>query len=306
MKLILRPTSGPDDWKQFLAEPEKQWKEGYSAHSLAHCWELANGLPESVRAVFQTSLKYRHIEPLLAIPEVRVDLPGGARPSQTDLWLLARVPDGLVSVAVEGKVSETFGPTVAEWQTAASAGKTERLEFLLEVLHLEGPIPPELRYQLLHRTASAILLARRFHARYAVMMVHSFSRTDVGLEDYQAFLRALGTSAQAGQVVDITSHSDPTLSLAWVAERGAYVAGMHAEADPVGEDAGKKEGDHMDALACKTMLKFWSERVRDHGDIVLGAVDTLERFQPEGGFEALKSCLIEEVARRIRQHTTQG
>ena len=81
---------------------------------------------------------------------------------------------------------------------------------------------------------------------------------------------------------------------------------MHAEADPVGEDAGKREGDRMDALLCETMLKFWSERVRDHGDVVLGAVETMERFQPEGGFETLKSCLIEEAARRIRQRTTQG
>ena len=31
MSKILTPSSGPDDWQQFLADPQKQWKRGYSA-----------------------------------------------------------------------------------------------------------------------------------------------------------------------------------------------------------------------------------------------------------------------------------
>ena len=220
-KLILRPTDGPDDWKQFLAEPDKHWKPGYSAHCLAHCWEGANGLPGAVRDAFRTADRFRDLEPLLAIPEVQVDLPGGARSSQTDLWLLARVPDGLVSVAVEGKVAESFGPYLEEWQVAASAGKAERLAFLLDVLHLKDP-GARLRYQLLHRTASAILLARRFHARHAVTMVHSFSDSAIGFADYQAFATALGAAAVAGRVVEVPGHSNPTLSLGWVQDRKPY------------------------------------------------------------------------------------
>lgn len=218
MKLILRPTAGPDDWKQLLAEPNKHWKPGYSAHSLAHCWEDASGLPEKVHAVFNMSSRFRDLEPLLAIPEVKVDLPGGSRPSQTDLWLLARAQDGLVSVAVEGKVAESFGPTLGQWQAEASSGKAERLQFLLDLLHLKGPVPPELRYQLLHRTASAILLARRFHAQHAVMIVHSFSAVGFGLEEYLAFLKVFGVSGNVGQMIEIAGHSGPTLSLAWVAD----------------------------------------------------------------------------------------
>jgi hypothetical protein len=34
MAKILIPASSPEDWKKFLAEPEKQWKSGYSARSL--------------------------------------------------------------------------------------------------------------------------------------------------------------------------------------------------------------------------------------------------------------------------------
>jgi len=35
------PSKGLGFWKAFLAEPEKQWKTGYSARALAYCWEEA-------------------------------------------------------------------------------------------------------------------------------------------------------------------------------------------------------------------------------------------------------------------------
>jgi len=219
MKVIVRPTKGPEDWKQFLAEPDKQWKPGYSAHALAHCWEQAEGFPEGVRSVFETSPRYRDFEPLLGIPELKVDLPGGSRPSQTDLWLLGRVRDGLVSVAVEGKAAETFGPTLDEWRRDASVGKEARLDFLLGQLQLGSPLPSGLRYQLLHRTVSAILMARRFHARHAVMLVHSFSEARLWFEDFREFLKVFGVSGEAGRILEIPGHEAPTLSLAWVADR---------------------------------------------------------------------------------------
>ncbi len=223
MKPFLRPTTGPDDWEPLLARPGKQWKPGYSAHSLAHCWESAGGLPARVRETFQRSNRFRGFRLLLAVPEVRVDLPGGRRPSQSDLWLLGSVADGLVSVAVEGKVAESFGPTLGEWQVAASAGKAERLSYLLETLHMRSPAPPEIRYQLLHRTVSAIVLAQRFHAPHAVMLVHSFSAVGDGFDDYCAFAAALGQSGSSEGVIEIRAHRQPTLSLAWVRDEIAGV-----------------------------------------------------------------------------------
>jgi uncharacterized protein DUF6946 len=215
-KLILRPTGGPDDWKEFLAEP-KHWKVGYSAHCLACSWEGSDGIPDAVRAVFAVSDRFHALEPLLAIPEVKVDLPGGTRPSQTDLWLLARVADGLVSVAVEGKVEESFGPSVDEWQDNAASGKAQRLAFLLNLLRLKSAAT--LRYQLLHRTASAILLARRFHATHAIMIVHSFSDSDAGFADYDAFVKALGAVGAVNQMVAIPGHSNPALAVGWVKDK---------------------------------------------------------------------------------------
>jgi len=41
------PTKGPLSWKALLADPEKQWRKGYSARTLACCWEEAQGFPKS-------------------------------------------------------------------------------------------------------------------------------------------------------------------------------------------------------------------------------------------------------------------
>ncbi|MFO7652408.1 MAG: hypothetical protein R6X25_01150 [Candidatus Krumholzibacteriia bacterium] len=217
MKAFLRATTGPDDWRALLADPEQQWRAGYSAHALAHCWEAAGDLPGAVRRMLETEPLFRGFELLLAIPELQVSLPGGGRPSQTDLWVLGSIAGGLVSVAVEGKVSEPFGPTVGEWQRGASHGKITRLDYLCDLLHLRQSSAPRIRYQLLHRTASAIILARRFHAAHAVMLVHSFSPDRVCSQDYRMFAAALGAVAQDGMIV-VPSHREPTLSLAWVSD----------------------------------------------------------------------------------------
>ena len=42
MNKIFIPTKSPKDWKQFLAEPKKHWKDGCSAKSLAYSWEKAD------------------------------------------------------------------------------------------------------------------------------------------------------------------------------------------------------------------------------------------------------------------------
>ena len=167
MSNILIPTRSAEDWKAFLAEPDKQWKTGYSARTLAYCWEETDGFPESVQSVFsEAGYPFNKLEPLLIIPEHKVPLPGGPRPSQNDIWILAKSQKDLVSIAVEGKVSEPFGPTMEEWLVNDSEGKRKRLEFLINKLSLEKPIPKTIRYQLLHRTVSAIIEAKRFNASH--------------------------------------------------------------------------------------------------------------------------------------------
>lgn len=50
---------------------------------------------------------------------------------------------------VEGKVRESFGPTLVEWEIDVSPGKEERLSFLLLTLGLSALPRGEVRYQLL-------------------------------------------------------------------------------------------------------------------------------------------------------------
>ena len=102
-------TSGPNDWQKLLAEPEKQWRTGYSARTLAHCWEASDGFPPEVFEALcnTTDPSLADLIPVIAVPEFRVPLPGGGHPSQNDLFVLARSRAGLVCIMVEGKVAES-------------------------------------------------------------------------------------------------------------------------------------------------------------------------------------------------------
>jgi hypothetical protein len=122
---ILMSTTGPDDWQQFLAQPEKHWRAGYSAWALAHCWEASAGLPPEIERVLASAepVDLRAVEPLIAIPEYAVALPGGKRSSMNDVFVLGRTPAGAVTMMVEGKVNESFGPLVTDWEPDSSPGK---------------------------------------------------------------------------------------------------------------------------------------------------------------------------------------
>jgi hypothetical protein len=139
---IFLPSTGSSDWKRLLAEPDKHWRTGYSAKTLAQCWEASNGLPPEIAALFPVTGDTDGL--LLAIPEYKVALPGsnlGA--SQNDVFALIRVNNVIYSVMVEGKVSEPFGNTVADWLIDASDGKKKRLDFVCSVLGLAQPVPSD-------------------------------------------------------------------------------------------------------------------------------------------------------------------
>ena len=214
--MFLVPTSGVNDWKELLASPEKHWREGYSAHALATRWQDAKGFPSEISALFATHSEFADIQMLLGIPEHKVSLPGGSRASQTDLWVLGRTPDDLVSIAVEGKVRESFGPTLAEWMLDETPGKTTRWNALCGLLGLSPGCDQSLRYQLVHRTASAVLEAKRFLAGKAVLVVHSFSAQQDGFDDFQAFVGQFGAAVpSAGALMHVGTVSGVELFLGW-------------------------------------------------------------------------------------------
>lgn len=188
-----------------------------------------------------------HLRPLTILPEVKTPLPpAGRRRTQTDLWVLATPPIAafahlgldedpdwididpsigyarggsreLVSIAVEGKVDEDFGPLMSDWLKNASEGKKTRLQFLRHRLGLDlETLPREIRYQLLHRAVAALIEAERFCAKHAVMLVHSFDPNDSGFGHYQAFVNLLGGDARVNQVVSVGERSGIQLHFAWV------------------------------------------------------------------------------------------
>ena len=85
------------------------------------------------------------------------------------------------------------------------------------MLGIQNEDVSQIRYQLLHRTASAVIEAERFGSSTAVMLVHSFSQEDEHLEDYQAFARLFGINdANVNTVSYAGNLNGIDLYLAWV------------------------------------------------------------------------------------------
>ncbi len=223
MSKVYIPSNNAEDWKQFLADPEKQWRRGFSARTLAHCWQDADGIPNHVKKVLCQATELTDLEALIVIPEHQVPLPGGAAASQNDIWVLGRTEKDIVSIAVEGKVSEPFGPTIGEWGPDSSGGKKKRFKFLCSELGLQTKPSENIRYQLLHRTASAIIEAKRFHANQAVMLVHSFSPSNEWFPDYERFVSLFGASAAVDKTVSVGKRSGVWLHFAWVKGEEQYL-----------------------------------------------------------------------------------
>ena len=217
MNPVYIPAASFEEWRAFTAQPEKHWVSGRSAMEIAKSWHNADGFPTPVKAVFQAAGEpFSSMKPLLVIPEHKVPLRGGSRPSQNDVWVLASCGQGLASITVEGKVDESFDRTLVDWRRETTPGKEERLKFLWQTIGLLAEPPGHVRYQLLHRAASALIEAERFCADHAVMLVHSFSPDDAGLEDYRAFTDLFGVSSQPDQLVRLNQPSTVPLHAAWI------------------------------------------------------------------------------------------
>ncbi len=216
---IFIPTKGANSWKEFLAEPEKHWKTGYSAKTLAYCWEDKNGFPDSIRKVLEAS--GLSSEMILAIPEYKVYLDTNRAPSQNDLFVLSRNQDELITIMVEGKMSEPFDKTIKDWNDKTE-GKKNRLAFLLDKLELTVKAEDlyDYRYQLFHRTVSAILMAEKVFAKKAIMLIHSFSQENIWFEDFRRFsllLNAKNSNPEINQLYKCkVLNSGIELYIGWV------------------------------------------------------------------------------------------
>jgi len=223
MGKIFIPCDNAECWKPLLAD-KKHWKKGFSARTLAYSWQEANGFPESINNVLKKSDYpiFNNVELLLAIPEYKVPLKGGTRPSQNDVFALAKGNNELISITIEGKVNEAFGSYIDKWNDG-SKGKIERLSFLYNELGLSASKlnTKVIRYQLLHRTVSAILEAKRFNALNALMLIHAFKDDNYNpaqLDDFKEFANLFGINSQLNQIhhAKTFNKSGITLYLGWV------------------------------------------------------------------------------------------
>lgn len=211
----------PEEIIPFLGGGEKHWRKGRSAYELAHSWMDAKGIPNQVRNVLETQKDFRNPKLVDGHFERETKIPGRGKASQTDLLALCKAEGGSFILGVEGKVDETLGEVVSDWYNG-TPNRQVRLEGLVDLLGGDFTAIGNLRYQLLHRSASALLEARNFGVSKAIMLVHSFDPRHAWFEDFEAFSEWLGVPcAKPGILSDPVHLPDVDLFLGWCADRPA-------------------------------------------------------------------------------------
>ena len=175
--------------------------------------------------MLDTAEALRSAELLLCLPEHQVHLEGGGHPSQNDLWALLRTASGTASLSVEAKAGEPLDELVRDWlpKDDQRSRKLHRLKALKATLGIEAEDVSPIRYQLLHRAASALLEAERFRAQVAVLLVHSFNRSadDESWQDFRRFTELMGAAAVEGVLVRTTTSTSVPLYVGWVSSVAA-------------------------------------------------------------------------------------
>ena len=215
------PIRKPEDIIPFLGTGEKHWRKGYSAQELAESWFKAKGFAQPVTQVLESCPEFSGAELLGGCFERDVDLRTAGAASQTDLMIVAGLKSGIAIIAVEGKVKEALGQLVEKWNDH-SKGKERRLAALCETLGLKVQQVNDLRYQLLHRTASAVYEAQRYRTAHALMLVHSFSQENSWFDDFGKFSERMGIPvSQPNRISDAKDCETVSLRLGWVKDKPA-------------------------------------------------------------------------------------
>jgi len=91
-------------------------------------------------------------------------------------------------------------------------------------LGLHHDPPDTIYYQLIHRTASAMLEAKYYGASSAVMIVHSFSPENKHINAYHDFLSLFNRQASIGELVKLNEVDNITLYVGWAHGNENYLA----------------------------------------------------------------------------------
>jgi len=185
-----------------------------SAARLTTKWREADGFPTEVARLLRSHEATASAAMLLAIPEHHVRLAGGARAAQTDLWVLARTPRGLLSIVVDAGRGDADDGTAREWHTAESHEKTTMA--LRSLLEIDRESELAIGHRLFHRTACALLEARRFFASGAAVIIHSVGATRRTFLEFQGFVALLGGRlSRPGELAAVPPREGIALYFGW-------------------------------------------------------------------------------------------
>jgi hypothetical protein len=182
-------------WHDWPHEDGK-WKAGRSAMELAKHWTGPQAVPTDVEALLALEFGTLHLTE--GEPEKATRLPPkkSVGPRMHDLWLKGLLPDKRgITVCVEAKADESFGETVAKYETTATAtlkntpnSKSKIRLQLLKKMIWGDQIPANvdtLRYQLLSALTGTAIQTLEDKSDVGVLLVHVFE-TDQTLSSKRA------------------------------------------------------------------------------------------------------------------------
>lgn len=227
MSRICINTRGASDWRDRLANPQRQWKRGYSAFEAAVSWELAarlgTGIPEPIEKVLAAT-DFAPLALRLAIAEHKVELAGDGHDSQTDVWAWLHSAAGDISVSVEAKARESFGKTLAAWLVGRNARSTANRRRRWK--HVEANLPravngdySDVPYQLLHRCATAVIEARRLGFGNGLLVVQAFGSPTDRYQQFEKLCTVVGLQAARNTLLFVDGRAqldDVRTAVAWI------------------------------------------------------------------------------------------
>ena len=170
-------------WKRLASPGERRWKKGRSAQELARSWLSEHG-PEALGNLLNHRPELASFAIRSGVAEARTTFDDFGGPRNHDLLLSGEAEGGQTVVAVEGKVDETFGPTLAGRRDEArrriarkeNTNLPERLRGLtMSIAGWEAGAAAsrlELRYQLFTAVAGTLAAAVDAQAEQAVFCIH--------------------------------------------------------------------------------------------------------------------------------------
>lgn len=222
MSRLCIATRGIGSWRERLASPDTQWQRCCSAFETAVSWEYASasstGLPQPIAELFRDTI-YENPVLQLAIAEHKVDLPGGRTASQCDVWAVVKTSRGMLSLTVEAKAREAFGDDILERWLVAGGTDESKSNRKVRWNYVESHLPKsdsffQVRYQILHRCAAAVIEAKRLGFQHAAFVVQAFNTPEESFQSYAVFCQALRIPGKRDRLAT-TSVDGISLSVGW-------------------------------------------------------------------------------------------